>query len=321
MFRITNISFTASIVTIFLTASQALALPFQQEIPRGEDEASPWVDAGHLENISEHRTFEYGSRWEGFGVLDISVDMSGDEFEVEIVDSPPMGAGCSIYSSHLDGDVLLEISPDCDMEALLIHLDAVAPDVAMNGRLGDWWSDSAADHAPGGGEDHSMPGGPYTEREDGTSGECTAAKGHCLMYVAAAAATGVGTAAVATPMAGAVIGSLALTGAALVCVGTIQDACGNNIEGILDDLFTGWPLDLIDPQQFLSYLDFLQYLESLVDVSSIGHVIAATPAETLHPAEEFRCSALLADLVPSLQTVVGEQVVDMVGCIEAGLEQ
>ena len=322
MFRHTIEFLAATIVSVLLIATPAMAMPVVPDASRVNDTAdgSPWLEPGQLVNISEDRAFSYGSRREGFGVLDISVEMAGDEFEVEIVDTPPVGEGCSLYTTHVAGEVYQEISPDCDMESLLVHLQAIYPDAVLTGQLGDWWSDAASNHSSGEGEDYSPPG-PHTEREDGTAGECTAAQGHCLMYVAAAAATGIGTAVVATPFAGALVGSIALTGAVLVCAGTIQDACNEDIQDVLDSLFQGWPLDLVNPWDYLSYLDFLEYIESLVDVSSIGHVITATATDSLSPADGYECSALLVGLEESLQIHVDAWVSDQLLCIEASLAQ
>jgi hypothetical protein len=267
MFRKTIQLLSVSAVSGLLIATQALAAPLIGGGFRPADDAgdSPLgLGANQLLEVHERESFTYGSRWAGFGTLDISVDLIGEEFEVEIVDTPPIGAGCSVYSTHLDGRVTQEISEDCDMEALLAHLQQTLPYADLYDQLGDWWNEAAADHVPGGGEDHSTPPGPYTEREDG-AGECTAAQGHCMLYVGGAIATGIGTAIMATPFAGALVGSILVTGAILVCAGTIQDACNSFVQDILGDLFAGFPLDIGDPGSFLDGLDILQYVEALVD--------------------------------------------------------
>lgn len=304
MFRKTFELLTVTLLCSLWIATQALASPMIQAGYRPADEAENTplgLGAHQLLQIHETETFSYGSRWAGFGTLDISVDIQGEEFAVEILDTAPDGTGCSVYSEHVDGRVTLEASEDCDMDGLLSHLQEVAPYTDLTDRLGDWWTDSMADNVPGGGEDASVPGQPPTEREDG-AGECTAAQGHCMIYVAAALATGLGTAAVATPFAGAVVGSIGLTGAILVCAGTIQDACNSFAAIVLDDLFADFPLDLGDPGSLLDGLDILQYVESLVD--SLVHT-GATELTGLGDGAQEEVDQLLDGLLEGLEAGLG----------------
>jgi len=62
---------------------------------------------------------------------------------------------------------------------------------------------------------------------------------------------------------------------------------------------------------FLSSLDFLEYLESLTDVASIGQVITATPAASLSPAGGYECSATLVGLEESLRPIVDDLATDL----------
>lgn len=304
MFRKTIQLLSVSAVSGLLIATQALAAPMIGVGHRPAEDAgdSPLgLGVNQLADVHESESFTYGSRWAGFGTLDITVDMVGEEFEVEIVDTAPVGPGCSIYTAHEDGRVTQDISVDCDMESLIGHLRQVLPDTELSDQLGDWWAENAAEHAPGGGEDHGTPGEPPTEREDG-AGECTEAQGHCMIYLAGGVVSGFATAAVATPLIGAIVGSVAVTGAILVCAGSIQDACNSFALDILDDLFAGFPLDVGDPGSFLDVLDILQYIEALVD--SFGQT----------------GSTELVGLEPTLQQEVDALLVDLLAGFEAGLE-
>lgn len=306
MFRQTIQLLSVSFVSGLLIATQALAAPMIGGGHRPADDAgeSPLgLGANQLLDVHESASFTYGSRWAGFGTLDVTVDMVGEEFEVELVDTPPTGPGCAVYAEHVAGRVFQEISEDCDMEALLGHLEQVLPYSEFYDELGDWWSDAAANHAPGGGEDHSQPGGPYTEREDG-AGECTSAQGHCLMYVAAAVGLAAATGAVATPLSGAIVGSIALTGAILACSGEISDACNQFVPDILDDLFAGFPIDIGDPSDYVGSLDLLQYIESVVDVEAIGQMNSA-PVSGMGEAEQEVVDTLLGDLFAGFEAGLG----------------
>lgn len=295
MFRKTIQLLSVSAVSGLLIATQALAAPMIGGGHRPADDAgdSPLgLGANDLLEVHERESFTYGSRWAGFGTLDITVDLVGEEFEVEIVDTAPTGPGCSIYTAHEDGRITQDISADCDMESLIWHLRQVLPDTELSNQLGDWWAETAADHAPGGGEDHANPGAPPTEREDG-AGDCTEAQGHCMIYLAGGVLSGFAAAAVATPLVGAIVGTVAVTGAILVCAGSIQDSCNSFAVDILEELFAGFPLDVGDPGDLLDGLDILQYIEALVDTFS---QTGSTELVGLDPAVQQEVDALLVDV-------------------------